>query len=183
MKKEKYNVTGMTCAACQANVTRCVQKLEGVEDVNVSLLANQMTVDYDETKLDSGAIVHAVEGIGYGASPADAVPDEKGGGFRSEWETRPEQSPGGAPQHEGAADIIPHPAGSSDVRGHGPHDRTSRAGILTGMENAMISALTQLILTVPILVLNRKFYKVGLKALIKRAPNMDSLWPSAQGLP
>ena len=65
MKKEKYNVTGMTCAACQANVTRCVQKLEGVEDVNVSLLANQMTVDYDETKLDSGAIVHAVEGIGY----------------------------------------------------------------------------------------------------------------------
>lgn len=48
-------------------------------------------------------------------------------------------------------------------------------GILTGMENAMISALTQLILTVPILVLNRKFYKVGLKALVKRAPNMDSL--------
>ena len=45
MKKEKYNVTGMTCAACQANVTRCVQKLDGVADVNVSLLANQMTVD------------------------------------------------------------------------------------------------------------------------------------------
>ena len=39
MKTEKYNVTGMTCAACQANVTRCVSKLEGVEDVNVSLLA------------------------------------------------------------------------------------------------------------------------------------------------
>ena len=51
MKTEKYNVTGMTCAACQANVTRCVSKLEGVEDVNVSLLANQMTVSYDETKL------------------------------------------------------------------------------------------------------------------------------------
>ena len=48
MKTEKYNVTGMTCAACQANVTRCVSKLEGVEEVNVSLLANQMTVSYDE---------------------------------------------------------------------------------------------------------------------------------------
>ena len=51
MKTEKYNVTGMTCAACQANVTRCVSKLEGVADVNVSLLANQMTVSYDETKI------------------------------------------------------------------------------------------------------------------------------------
>ena len=61
MKKEKYNVTGMTCAACQANVTRCVQKLDGVTDVNVSLLANQMTVDYDETKLDAASIIRAVE--------------------------------------------------------------------------------------------------------------------------
>ena len=60
MKKEKYNVTGMTCAACQANVTRCVQKLDGVEEVNVNLLSGQMTVDYDETKLDSAAIARAV---------------------------------------------------------------------------------------------------------------------------
>ena len=51
MKTEKYNVTGMTCAACQANVSRCVSKLEGVEDVNVSLLANSMTVSYDESRL------------------------------------------------------------------------------------------------------------------------------------
>lgn len=56
MKKEKYNVTGMTCAACQANVTRCVQKLDGVEEVNVNLLSGQMTVDYDETKLDLSLI-------------------------------------------------------------------------------------------------------------------------------
>lgn len=68
MKTEKYNVTGMTCAACQANVTRCVQKLEGVSDVNVKLLLNQMTVSYDETKLDTNKIVSAVETIGYGAS-------------------------------------------------------------------------------------------------------------------
>ena len=68
MKKEKYNVTGMTCAACQANVTRCVQKLEGVEEVDVSLLANQMTVRYDETKLDRETILQSVQGIGYGAS-------------------------------------------------------------------------------------------------------------------
>ena len=75
MKTETYNVTGMTCAACQANVTRCVQKLDGVTDVNVSLLANQMTVDYDETKLDAASIIRAVEGIGYGASEADKAPE------------------------------------------------------------------------------------------------------------
>ncbi|MFR7485452.1 MAG: heavy-metal-associated domain-containing protein, partial [Acutalibacter sp.] len=68
MKTEKYNVTGMTCAACQANVTRCVSKLEGVEEVNVSLLANQMTVSYDESKVGEEDIIQAVEKIGYGAS-------------------------------------------------------------------------------------------------------------------
>ena len=175
MKKEKYNVTGMTCAACQANVTRCVQKLDGVEEVNVNLLSGQMTVDYDETKLDSAAIARAVAGIGYGASSADAPSDTKSGGFRSEWEDRQSRA-----QEElqsmkvrlvaSIALLIPlmYVAMGSMMGLPVP-------GILTGMENAMISALTQLILTVPILVLNRKFYKVGLKALVKRAPNMDSL--------
>ena len=71
MTKEKYTVTGMTCAACQANVTRCVQKLDGVEDVDVSLLANQMTVSYDETKVNPEKITSAVEKIGYGAFPQE----------------------------------------------------------------------------------------------------------------
>ena len=88
MKKEKYNVTGMTCAACQANVTRCVQKLEGVEEVDVSLLANQMTVRYDETKLDRETILQSVQGIGYGASLTGADAKDRSGGFRSEWESR-----------------------------------------------------------------------------------------------
>lgn len=175
MKKEKYNVTGMTCAACQANVTRCVQKLDGVEEVNVNLLSGQMTVDYDETKLDSAAIAQAVEGIGYGASPADAVPDAKGGGFRIEWEGR--QSRDREEQHSMKVRLVASIALLIPLMyvAMGSMMGLPVPGILTGMENAMISALTQLILTVPILVLNRKFYKVGLKALVKRAPNMDSL--------
>lgn len=175
MKKEKYNVTGMTCAACQANVTRCVQKLDGVEEVNVNLLSGQMTVDYDETKLDSAAIARAVEGIGYGASPADAVPDAKGGGFRSEWEVR--QSRAREEQHSMKVRLVASIVLLIPLMyvAMGSMMGLPVPGILTGMENAMILALTQLILTVPILVLNRKFYKVGLKALVKRAPNMDSL--------
>ena len=56
MKTDKFNITGMTCAACQANITRCVSKLEGVENVNVSLLGNMMTVEYDENNLDTQKI-------------------------------------------------------------------------------------------------------------------------------
>ena len=67
VKTETYNVTGMTCAACQANVTRCVSKLEGVEAVDVSLLANRMTVSYDENQVNPAVIVEAVEKSGYGA--------------------------------------------------------------------------------------------------------------------
>lgn len=175
MKKEKYNVTGMTCAACQANVTRCVQKLDGVEEVNVNLLSGQMTVDYDETKLDSAAIAQAVEGIGYGASSADAPSDTKSGGFRSEWEVR--QSRARKEQHSMKVRLVASIVLLIPLMyvAMGSMMGLPVPGILTGMENAMISALTQLILTVPILVLNRKFYKVGLKALVKRAPNMDSL--------
>lgn len=57
MKTEKYQVSGMTCAACQANVTRCVGRLEGVSDVNVSLLASQMTVTYAEDQVSPREIV------------------------------------------------------------------------------------------------------------------------------
>jgi len=94
MKTEKYSVTGMTCAACQANVTRCVQKLDGVDSVDVSLLANRMTVTYDETKLNAGTIISAVQAIGYGAS-ASGRTESKGGGFREEWQARPKR--GGQP--------------------------------------------------------------------------------------
>ena len=68
--KKRYDVTGMTCASCQANVTRAVEKL-GVNDVNVNLINESMSVDYDEDKLSDDDIIHAVEKIGYGASLKD----------------------------------------------------------------------------------------------------------------
>ena len=91
MKVEKYKITGMSCAACQANITRCVQKLAGVQDVDVSLLSNQMRVCYDEEKLQAAEIVEAVQGIGYGAAPLVQAETERGG-FRSEWQQRQEQA-------------------------------------------------------------------------------------------
>jgi copper chaperone CopZ len=67
--KKKFEVSGMSCAACQANVTRAVSKLDGVHNANVSLLAKNMVVDFDESKTDESKIIAAVDSAGYGASP------------------------------------------------------------------------------------------------------------------
>lgn len=175
MKTEKYSVTGMTCAACQANVTRCVKKLDGVEDVNVSLLANQMTVSYDETKLDENKIVNAVKEIGYGASSLEKRAEIKDGGFRSEWQTRKEQAEENQKnmKHRLMISIILLIPLMYIAMGHMLH--LPVPGIFVGTENALISALTQLLITIPILFVNRHFYQNGLKSLFHRAPNMDSL--------
>lgn len=69
MKREQYDITGMTCAACSARVEKGIAKTEGVENVSVNLLKNSMTVTYDEQVLDQNAIIKKVEQIGYGATP------------------------------------------------------------------------------------------------------------------
>ena len=176
MKTEKYNVTGMTCAACQANVTRCVSKLEGVEDVNVSLLANQMTVSYDETKLQPDTIVQAVEKVGYGASSLEQQPAalEKGG-FRSEWMARQDQAI--AHQKEMKQRLIFSIVLLVPLMyiAMGPMMGLPAPWFFVGEENSLISALAQLLLTIPVLFINRHFFQTGFRALLHRAPNMDSL--------
>lgn len=174
MKTEKYNVTGMTCAACQANVTRCVQKLDGVEDVNVSLLANQMTVSYDENKLRPENIISAVEGAGYGASSMEKAL-EKDTGFRGEWQLRKKQAEDSRQSMKkrliySVVLLVPlmYIAMGSMLGLPVP-------GFFTGTQNALVSALAQLLLTVPIIFINRHFYQSGFKSLFHGAPNMDSL--------
>lgn len=174
MKTEKYNVTGMTCAACQANVTRCVQKLDGVREVNVSLLANQMTVSYDEGKVNPQSIVQAVTEIGYGASPAESAAG-KANDFRSEWQTRRDRAEEGRKgmKHRLIASLIL--LVPLMYIAMGPMMGLPVPELLTGMENTLISALAQLVLTVPILVINQHFFVNGFRSLFHRAPNMDSL--------
>ncbi len=174
MKTEKYNVTGMTCAACQANVTRSVQKLEGVEKVDVSLLANQMTVQYDEAVLGEAQIVKAVKEIGYGAAPVRQT-EARDSGFRSEWQARQArtQEDQKAMKHRLIASVVLLVPLMYIAMGHMLH--LPVPGILVGTENALISALAQLLITLPILFINRHFYQHGFKALLHRAPNMDSL--------
>ena len=68
MKKETYDITGMSCAACSARIEKGISGMEGMQQCSVNLLKNSMTVSYDEAELDSGKIIHQVEDIGYGAS-------------------------------------------------------------------------------------------------------------------
>ena len=177
MKTEKYNVTGMTCAACQANVTRCVSKLEGVEEVNVSLLANQMTVSYDESKVGEEDIIQAVEKIGYGASSLEQQPAaaQSRGGFRSEWQARQDQAMNSQKQMKRrliSSIVLLVPLMYIAM---GSMMGLPVPWFFVGMENSLVNALAQLLLTIPVLFINRHFFQTGFKALWHRAPNMDSL--------
>ena len=177
MKTEKYNVTGMTCAACQANVTRCVSKLEGVEEVNVSLLANQMTVSYDESKVGEEDIIQAVEKIGYGASSLEQqqAAAQSRGGFRSEWQARQDQAMNSQKQMKRrliSSIVLLVPLMYIAM---GSMMGLPVPWFFVGMENSLVNALAQLLLTIPVLFINRHFFQTGFKALWHRAPNMDSL--------
>ena len=85
--KQKFDVTGMTCSACSAHVEKAVNKLEGVNRAEVSLMTNSMTVDYDEGALSPDAIIQAVVRAGYGAS----LPRKGGGAARAAPARRPEE--------------------------------------------------------------------------------------------
>lgn len=174
MQKQKFDITGMTCAACQANVTRAVQKLEGVDNVNVSLLANQMTVSFDDSKILPDEIISTVTGIGYGASIAGSS-KEKPDDFRSEWNARKNNALNQQISMRNRlliSIILLIPLMYVSM---GQMIGLWLPDFLVGSENAAVSALTQLLLTIPIMFVNRKFFTSGFKALVKRAPNMDSL--------
>lgn len=167
--EQKFNVTGMTCSACSANVEKCVRKLEGIQSVNVNLLTNSMNVEYDGNLLTNNLIIEAVETAGYGASEyVRGIPVGK---------QAEKVNPAEEEQKNTKLRIIVsftflipllylamgHMLGLPLPMG------------LMGEPNAIIFAFTQLLLTVPIVYVNRKYYQVGFKTLFHGSPNMDSL--------
>ncbi len=171
LMKQKFDVTGMTCGACVAHVEKAVSKLDGVTDVSVSLMTNSMQVDYDSAAVDAASIAAAVANAGYGASPAGAKPSAA----------------------SSAADT-PRSRAREELRlmkrrliwsfvfliplfyiSMGHMMGLPLPPFLTGHGNLLVFALAQLLLTAPILYINDHYYKTGFKALLHRAPNMDSL--------
>ena len=171
--EEKFDVTGMTCAACQANVTRVVSKLDGVSHCDVSLLSNSMKVEFDQDKVNEQMICEAVKQIGYGASVHGQKTE-----VRKEWQDRQnrvESDQRSAKQRLILSLVLLIPL---LLIAMGP---MVGLPILEGMEWMMVSALTQLILCLFILFIQRHFFITGFKALIKKSANMDSLVAMGSG--
>ena len=89
MIEKKYQVTGMTCAACQANVSKTVSKLDGVDAVDVNLLSGTMKVSYDENRVTELTMAKAIQDIGYGMVIETGSQRDS---FKSEWDKRKQQS-------------------------------------------------------------------------------------------
>ena len=169
MKKEQFDITGMTCSACSSRVEGCVVKLPGVKDVSVNLLKNSMAVSYDEAQLSTAGIVEAVEKTGYGAIPKDA-PQRKA-------EAKAEISTAQAEYKAIKQRLLLSVAFTLPLfyisMGH--MMSWPMPGFLLGMENAFVFAFTQFLLLLPVLIVNGKYFKVGFRNLLKGSPNMDSL--------
>lgn len=190
---QNFSVTGMSCSACSAHVEKSVSKLKGVRKVSVNLLAATMKVDYDETLISVDAICQAVEHAGYGASPAGRAGHGTTGGSAS-------SNVSGASSCGTSACTL----SSKPISRGNPMEKEQKnmrfrliisfafmiplmyiamghmmglwvPSIFIGEENAVIFAFTQLLLTLPVVYVNRKYYINGYKMLFRGAPNMDTL--------
>jgi len=166
--KQKFDVQGMTCAACSAHVEKAVCKVAGVDGVNVNLLGNSMVVDYDEGATDAGQIIHAVEEAGYGAS----LPAVKGVTVQPKQVNRMEEEAAGMKRRFLTSLIFLVPL-FYIAMGH--MMGWPLPAFFHDPGNVFVVALIQFLLTLPIMYINDKYYKVGFKTLWHRSPNMDSL--------
>ena len=194
--KERYHVTGMSCSACSSHVEKAVNKLENVEKASVNLLTETMDVTYDETKITSAEIIDAVVKAGYGASVmtegsvAGAGGQNTSGNAGSTGKSTADGKQELQQKLDADARAMKWRLGISIgfliplmyVSMH--HMLKEWFGIpvpafivntMHGNANAMNFALTQFLLLLPILYVNRKFFSVGFKTLAHRSPNMDSL--------
>lgn len=181
MAQDKFDVGGMTCAACQAHVDRAVSKLDGVQGVAVNLLAGSMLVDYDPAQITPDDICTAVDRAGYSASPVSAGT---------------EATPGGSAQARSGATHMESPTKKLEVAasamltrlivsiifliplfyiGMGHMLGWPLPGIFTDHTHSMTLALTELVLLIPIVYVNDAYFINGFKSLVHGAPTMDAL--------
>ncbi len=169
--QERYDITGMSCAACSSRVEKSVCALPGIKEVSVNLLKNSMVVDYDEDMLSSNKIIDAVEKAGYGAALQ---------GGKETAGKKAASAPGNDIQKEYQSMkrrviwsfVFTVPLFYISM---GHMMGWPLPSIFLGTENAMIYALTLFLLALPVAVINGKYYRVGFKTLFQGAPNMDSL--------
>ena len=182
MAQDKFDVGGMTCAACQAHVDRAVNKLDGVQSVAVNLLAGSMLVDYDPAQVSPDDICTAVDRAGYSASPVDAGTGAAGSSGNA-------QVRSGAAHMESPTKKLEAAASAMRTRlivsivfliplfyiGMGHMLGWPLPGIFTDHIHSMTLALTELVLLIPIVYVNDAYFINGFKSLVHGAPTMDAL--------
>lgn len=173
MKKEQFNVTGMTCAACSARVEKAVGRLPGVDKIAVNLLKNSMVVEYDETALDTQKIIGAVTDAGYGASLKEVAQQGKAARTMQASANDIARQEYEAVKKRLKLSLVFAVPLSYISMGH--MMGWPLPEIFLGVENAMIFSLTLLLLVIPVVFINFKFFRVGFKTLFAASPNMDSL--------
>ena len=161
MKNVKFDIDGMTCSSCSAHVDRAVRKLNGVKEVNVNLLSNNMVVDYDEKKVTNDEIIKAVIDAGYTA----IVSKEEKHNVNNEDKISSMKKR----LIISICFLIP----LMYIAMH--HMLPTPKFIENLFHNPLVFAFSQVILLVPIVWLNRNYFIVGFKRLFKLSPNMDSL--------
>ena len=202
MIKQKYSVTGMTCSACSSHVEKSVSKLSGMEQVSVNLLTNSMQVAFDETICSEAKIVEAVEHAGYGASLfmtdgrnkvgneaiQNGTPELTGAdnsNVRRGQQKQREALKGQKENKEMKTRLLVSIVFMLLLMLVSMHHMFFMwlniptpelfMKLFHGNENALTFAFTQLLLTIPIIYVNRKYYQTGFKTLWHLSPNMDSL--------
>ena len=180
MAQDKFDVGGMTCAACQAHVDRAVSKLDGVESVAVNLLAGSMLVDYDPAQVSPDDICTAVDRAGYSASPVSTGTDAAQSGST--------QARSGAAHMESPTKKLEAAASAMRTRlivsivfliplfyiGMGHMLGWPLPGVFTDHTHSMTLALTELVLLIPIVYVNDAYFINGFKSLVHGAPTMDA---------
>ena len=173
--KQKFDISGMSCAACSARVDKCVSALDGVESVTVNLLKNNMTVDFDPAKVGEEDIIKAVENGGYGASVQNKNRDEKKQENIGKQEDKEQKTMLKRLIISAVFSIVL----SYIAMGH--MLSLPLPPFFVGHENMGINAFTQFLLTLPVIGINFRYFKNGFLSLIHGGPNMDTLIATGAG--
>lgn len=160
--KQEFDIKGMTCSACSSHVQKCVNSLDGIINANVNLLTNSMIVEFDETKTNIKLIIDAVNNSGYTA----LLKSNKANIIKNDDSLKPMKN-------RLVSSIIlllvlMYVSMSMMFK-------LPLLDIINYKTNPLNFVIMQLLLAIPVIIINRNYFIKGFKALFKRHPNMDSL--------
>ena len=167
MNKVLFNITGMHCSACSSRIEKVVGKQKGIEQISVNLLKNNMYVTFDEAIISAEDIIAKVEKLGFGAS----LHTKKAQTKEKPVDTAAQEMQAMKQRFIWSA-IFTLPLFYLSM---GKMVGWPLPELFLGTENALINGLTQLFLTIPVLIIGSSYFKNGFKTLLDKAPNMDSL--------